>query len=404
MDSLNQSYEELRQSVYQGLVLQTRLKPYLDAIIVDVTSNGFQLDFSGLLAQLETLKSIDAKNAIIDALELDLYAGLRGYDCPLPGLIAGWINDPANAAAVSEVAGELGTQKSGSWSGTDMADFLFGKETADSISGNKGDDYLFGLAGDDTLYGYDGNDTLEGGAGNDRLLGGSGNDTLYGGSDDDTLDGDSGNDALYGDTGNDTLIGGTGNDVLDGGVGNDYLNGGDGNDVLIGGAGNDTLYGGSGDDRFVFNLGDGNDLIQFDTSSGVDTLAFGEGIELSEIRLVRSGNNLLIQVGEAGDQVTLTDWYRAGYESYRVDKFSFTDGTVLTWQELHSRLPVQGDSGNDPLPGNNNGNDVLNGGTGDDYLNGGDGNDVLIGGAGNDTLYGGSGNDSFVFNLGDGQD
>ncbi|WP_310601125.1 calcium-binding protein, partial [Desulfobulbus sp.] len=244
-----------------------------------------------------------------------------------------------------------------------------------------------------------------GGSGNDSLMGNNNvDDTLWGLEGNDTLDGGTGNDTLIGGAGDDTLRGSDGNDTLEGGTGNDNLGGGDGNDVLIGGAGNDTLYGGSGDDRFVFNLGDGQDIIQFDTSGGVDTLAFGEGIELNDIRLVRSGANLLVQVGEDGDQVTLTDWYRGYSESYRVDKFSFADGTVLTWQELHSRLPVQGSSGDEYVGGNNGINDILWGLEGNDTLDGGTGNDVLDGGVGDDTLNGGTGNDTYLFGRGYGSD
>ncbi|WP_310599361.1 calcium-binding protein, partial [Desulfobulbus sp.] len=201
-----------------------------------------------------------------------------------------------------------------------------------------------------------------------------------------------------------TLTGTAGADILRGDAGNDTLKGGAGNDMLIGGAGNDILNGGADDDSFVFNLGDGQDVIQADSTSGVDTLAFGEGIELSDIRLVRSGNDLVVQVGKEGDQITLTSWYMGGWESYRLDRFSFADGTVLTWQELFGRHPVLGGSGDDTLPGHNNLNDILWGQEGNDTLEGRSGDDILLGGTGDDTLSGGAGSDTYSFNRGDGND
>ena len=246
--------------------------------------------------------------------------------------------------------------------------------------------------------------------------GSAANDTLSGHSGDDVLDGADGNDALHGGYGNDLLLGGTGDDAL---------NGSSGNDVLVGGAGNDILDGGNGNDRYEFNLGDGQDTInQLDSYSATtytDTLAFGEGISLDNLGLVKSGSNLIVQVGNDGDQLTLTNWFSSA--SYQLDRFELANGEAYTAAEFLSRLPIvsQGSAANDTLSGHSGddvldgadgndalhggyGNDVLLGGTGDDVLNGSSGNDVLVGGAGNDILDGGNGNDRYEFNLGDGQD
>jgi hypothetical protein len=37
---LHASYDQLRESVYSALALQTRLKPYLDAIQITLNANG----------------------------------------------------------------------------------------------------------------------------------------------------------------------------------------------------------------------------------------------------------------------------------------------------------------------------------------------------------------------------
>jgi Ca2+-binding RTX toxin-like protein len=68
---------------------------------------------------------------------------------------------------------------------------------------------------------------------------------------------------IDGQRGDDTLLGGSGDEVLVGGTGNDRI---DGN----GGA--DTAFLGSGDDTFVWDPGDGSDIVE--GQAGSDTLVF----------------------------------------------------------------------------------------------------------------------------------
>ena len=51
---IENAYESLRQSVYDGLLLQTRLKPYLDAINLTLTDTGIGLDFSATGSTFQT--------------------------------------------------------------------------------------------------------------------------------------------------------------------------------------------------------------------------------------------------------------------------------------------------------------------------------------------------------------
>lgn len=76
-----------------------------------------------------------------------------------------------------------------------------------------------------------------------------------------SLFGTNNDDILNGAGGNDVLNGGAGDDMLSGGSGDDEIRAGSGNDVLTGGTGNDILTGGLGEDTFVFNTGDGADVI-----------------------------------------------------------------------------------------------------------------------------------------------
>lgn len=204
--------------------------------------------------------------------------------------------------------------------GTDLNDNLYGTAYADEIHGRFGNDVLSGGAGDDLLFGEQGSDSLSGGSGNDRLDGGVGNDTLSGGSGADTLIGGDGFDtasyasssaAVYinlltksgvggdaqgdtldgidkviGSSFNDSLVaddtgivfeGGAGHDYLVGGTGLDVLNGGIGEDTIEGGRGLDVLTGGAGTDYFIFNWGDGPDLVT-DFQPGFDKIVLGEGL------------------------------------------------------------------------------------------------------------------------------
>jgi hypothetical protein len=125
--------------------------------------------------------------------------------------------------------------------------------------------------------GLNGNDTITGGAGNDTIEGGAGSDTLNGENDVDTLSYASSNAGVTvnlatnvasgGHAAGDVIanfenvLGSNSNDTLTGNSGANILWGAGGNDTLRGGLGNDTLSGGAGHDLFIYQVGDGNDVI-----------------------------------------------------------------------------------------------------------------------------------------------
>lgn len=72
---IDQAYDSLKDSVYGSLVMQTRLKPYLDQIELVIDDNGLRLDASRLNQMLADKFATDPENALADLLDLDRYAG-----------------------------------------------------------------------------------------------------------------------------------------------------------------------------------------------------------------------------------------------------------------------------------------------------------------------------------------
>lgn len=230
------------------------------------------------------------------------------------------------------------------------------------------------------LYGTESNDTIQGGKGSDIISDWTLNvddDDVSGGND--LFDGGEGGDFLGGGDGLDTLIGGKGHDRLEGDSDADHLFGGEGNDLLIGGSENDYLEGGAGDDRYCFSDGDGIDTLNNLGGSNLngDTLEFWDA-PLENLRFIKRGNNLLIQVVGSTDQVTIQNWFLGG--DYQL---SVMDSTEQVYSPQQIDLLVEDSS--EPNVGTD----------GDDYLTGSNASETLDGGLGADTLMGGGGDDVY---------
>jgi len=169
------------------------------------------------------------------------------------------------------------------------------RTTGTGVETNKTD---YALGSDAKTLAYQGSENFKGVANSlDNLVtAGSGADTVYGAGGNDKLYGLDGNDQLYGGDGNDTLYGRQDNDNLSGDAGNDNLMGDGGNDVLNGGRGNDNLAGGADADRFVFDKGDGNDVVaDFGTDDFIDFSA--TSLKFSDIQVVDTGADILLRYG-----------------------------------------------------------------------------------------------------------
>jgi Ca2+-binding RTX toxin-like protein len=384
-------------------------------------------------------------------------------------------------------------------------DLLFGQAGDDVLLGKGGNDLLFGGTENDTLTGGDGDDQMFGEAGNDRLIWNPGDDTdlMEGGDGIDTVENNGGNGAEtftviangnrvrldrvspapfsldIGTTenlvvnlngGDDTFTaanglaalinltvdGGAGNDTITGGDGNDLLIGGDGNDVIDGARGNDVALMGAGDDVFIWNPGEGSDIVE--GQAGRDQMLFNGSNVNEKIAASANGNRVRFTRDVANITMDLNDLevitFNAlgGADNILVNDLSGTDVTDIqlnlgnplgtsTGDGQADTVTVNGTSGNDAIviSGNNSttqvlglsakisitgaeatndrlqinglaGDDVVDAtrlgantirlavdaGTGDDVVLGGAGDDVLDGGAGDDVLLGGLGNDIFL--------
>ena len=216
-----------------------------------------------------------------------------------------------------------------------------------------------------------------------------------------------GRQVLFAGGGDDTVYAGTGDDEVQGQGGDDKLYGQDGNDILVGGAGDDTLEGGYGSDTYVYNKGDGHDVINNYSHYGdreTDVLKFGEGISAEDLEVTRRGNDLTLSLKDGSGSVRIQEHFSSDYT--KLDEVEFSDGTKWSAEDVASRVVTYGTDEGEELGknGNFNGNDRIYAGGGNDKLYGQSGDDVLVGGTGDDTLEGGYGNDVYVYNRGDGHD
>lgn len=313
------------------------------------------------------------------------------------------------------------------------------------VIGSNADDVLTGGAQGGVIYGYGGHDSITAGSGIDHIYGGQGNDSIeageggdlaFGGSGDDHISAGSGDDSLVGGSGMDELLGGSGNDVLFG----DYVfgsglsdptdvGGEEGNDELIGGAGDDVLDGGLGDDVYIFNLGDGRDVITegwtaynsqnvYRDPGQNDVIRFGAGINLEDIEFrleerTGSGANrvidLVISNVASGDQITVQYAVIFPYASNErtfltmIDHIEFADGRSLDYYEMLARAGYDG-YGITMRGGEQSG--YIVGTIFSDELRGSSGSDILDGKGDSwyDVLSGGGGSDTYLFGRDSGRD
>ncbi|NKE46382.1 isopeptide-forming domain-containing fimbrial protein [Roseomonas frigidaquae] len=380
--------------------------------------------------------SATLQNVGDDAADSDAAANGRtgiisvGQGTVLLTVDAGFIPD---VVGTCDLPATLLTPGNDAFPGTEQGDHIDGLGGNDNINGLRGDDCLRGNDGDDAINGHEGNDKIQGDGGNDNLHGNAGDDVIFGGNGNDTIEageghdwaeggngddrmqGEGGNDVLFGGAGRDIVEGNGGNDTIQGGTGNDRVAGHDGNDVVVGGKDDgratlvggaitgvvigDTVSGDGGADRFVWQKGDGVDLLlDFKPSEGDTLTIYGYG---GAAAVQRVDGRTVIYLG-THSAIVMNDYYPTDGS---MPGITFVPGTNVAPGLPVERAPITGTFGNDTLAGTGGadvieglqGNDVLGGGGGADTLIGDAGNDILNGGAGADVLDGGAGVDTATY-------
>ena len=392
-DVINLNYDTVFGAVYSSLVLQTRLKPYIDGVELTYTPEGkIAWDASEAINLIEASIAADETNGLIALIELTKYSGeqLLSMNFDVYAYLDGIIDSVEMTEELTIALSVAGLKSAADLPATGPSNIV--RDGSDVFIGSDNDEDIYTGAGNDLMYGRGGNDILSGGAGDDALVGG---------------------------------------------VGNDILRGGSGDDILIGGTGDDTLDGGEGNTTYLFGLGDGKDKI-FLGGNGNKRIHFKDGITPDDITLVPSENHLYINIGGGNDQIELSLYFSSDLINTDLIEFEFSDGAIwdsstikqvlMTGSNNDDRLlgqdtddvidglqgndDISGEAGNDTITGGegadvlngDEGNDQLFGGEGADYIYGNNGDDTVIGGIGNDRLFGGAGKNTFIFNLGDGQD
>ncbi|MDO4225917.1 MAG: hypothetical protein Q4C94_00360, partial [Neisseria sp.] len=182
----NKAYDALSTNIYQALLFQTRLQPYLNEIGLTIENDEFKLDYSGVMAKFGDVHAANPEKAFVDLGEFIAYSkdssdGIK----QLSSLFTQYVQTAVGQGTFEQYAEQLGSKalaKLGHQIGTDADETLRGNDLANFLLGGNGNDTLEGRQGDDILSGGAGDDTLNGGAGKDILDGGSGNDKLNGGS------------------------------------------------------------------------------------------------------------------------------------------------------------------------------------------------------------------------------
>ncbi len=188
---------------------------------------------------------------------------------------------------------------------------------------------------------------------------------MYGLDGMDTMRGNQYNNNFYGMQGNDYLYGEEGSDFLYGGEGNDELYGGDNSDELYGGEGNDILAGGRGNDAYVYEIdsqGDsGHSPIGQDTIIETDGLGYAEfyGFEYSDVTLKKSSLDLVIDVNDSSDKVTVKNWFLG--TQYQIDLYFDDDGTELFKDDINELFNYSPSNGAPIVNLGNNELDVIKG-------------------------------------------
>ena len=333
-DLLESAFATLKSYIYAELTSQTALKPIYEML---------ELEYDEITQKY--FYNLDAVQNYIDStLSQDTISGKELLLEFAGTFINLGLKETSNYTAFEQHYTDMGDDFKLLMQTVDKVN-IYGSDDNDNIEGTAQQEAVFGYNGNDTIYTRQGDDLVYGGDGNDVIDTCEGNDVIYGESGNDTIESGYGDDIVYGGDGNDIISNAGGNDTIYGGAGDDTISTDEKyNETLIGGTGNDTFEDrDAGDETFIFNKGDGKDVIY--NVNGNDTIKFGEGITLENIKFHGEGSDLFITFSDTDDLIQIERFISS--TSYRIENFEFSDGTKITSDYVLSHLVTEGTSIND---------------------------------------------------------
>lgn len=145
---------------------------------------------------------------------------------------------------------------------------------------------------------------------------------------------------IHGSKIDDVLEGTDADEKIEGLAGSDTIHARGGADLIVGGPGADLLEGGDGDDTYVLEHHGGGPDIIFD-DGGIDTLRIEGGIiALSDVELLRHGDDLLVRWGHGTppDMVLIRSWFIA--PRYHIEWLNISQGSSIRLEPLAERAKI----------------------------------------------------------------
>ena len=155
----------------------------------------------------------------------------------------------------------------------------------------------------------------------------------------------------------------------------DIITGTAASETIEGGTGDDTLAGGVGSERYVYRLGDGQDVInEAGTVEDVDLVDLVD-IDAEQVSFARSGDDLLIQIAKGLGVLRVVNHFVG--PGTGIEQVRFGNGHVVAAADLPIGAAYWGTDANEVFAGTA-------------------GNDTFTLKGGSDTATGGAGNDAYV--------
>ena len=189
-----------------------------------------------------------------------------------------------------------------------------------------------------------------------------------------------------------------------------HFEGNSGNNTFEGKGGNDNYWDeAGGDDTYIYNLGDGYDLLH--DKFGNDTIRLGEGITASMLTMNRwDDGQLEITFDGVEGNIVIDNYFND--DDNKIEKIILNDGTEITdftpyftSVETDTNYSASGNGKIQNITAIGSSNITLIGNSNNNTISGNSGNNIFEGKGGDDRLVDNQGgNDTYIYNLGDGND